>query len=50
MGFDAPAMQAPAELPAGSIEAALLPRQMLIEGGQPGAVVLLVEIDAVGAT
>ncbi len=50
MGFDAPAMQAPAELPAAIAEAALAARPMLVEGGQPGAVVLLVEIDAVGAT
>lgn len=50
MGFDAPAMQAPAELPAANSEAVLLPRPMLIEGGQPGAAVLLIEIDAVGPT
>lgn len=46
--FDGPAMLAPAELPAALVEAVLAARATLIEGGQPSAVVLLVELVAVG--
>lgn len=48
-GFDAPAMLAPATLPAWAEEAGLLLRPVLAAGGTPVAVVVLVEIDAKGA-
>jgi hypothetical protein len=44
-GDDAPGMDAPAILAAGLSNAGLATRPTLTLGGQPGAVVLLVEIE-----
>lgn len=46
----APAELAPAELPAAAVEAALLTRPVLTAGGQPQAVVILMDVDAKGST
>ncbi len=49
MEFDAPGMLAPAELPAALISASdAAGRALLVAGGQPGAVVLLLNITARG--
>jgi hypothetical protein len=48
--FAAPAEVAPAELPPALSEAALLVRPMLAATPQPGAAVVLVEIEAQGGT
>lgn len=48
-GFDAPAVDAPALLPAGAVTAAEAARPLRTPGGEPGAVVLLLEFDVQGA-
>jgi hypothetical protein len=47
--LDAPATVAPAELPAAAVEAsAVAGRPLLVAGTQPGAVVLLLDLDVQG--
>jgi hypothetical protein len=46
--FDAPATVAPATLPAAFVEATLATRPVLAPGGQPGAVVVLLEFEVKG--
>jgi hypothetical protein len=46
--FDAPGGHPPASLPASAREAAPAARPLMVRGGEPGAVVLLVEIDVQG--
>lgn len=48
VGFDGPGFQPPATLPAAVEEAALLARPILVPGGEPRAVVLLIEVQAKG--
>lgn len=48
--FDAPAMEAPATLPASLIAGAVLLRPTLTPTSQPVAVVVLLEIDAKGVS
>ncbi|MES2712965.1 MAG: hypothetical protein V4653_15390 [Pseudomonadota bacterium] len=47
-GFDAAGAVAPAELPAGSSEAFLATRPVLVARGEPGPVVILLDFDARG--
>jgi hypothetical protein len=49
-GFEAPAGLAPAELPSGQSQAALLLRPMREAGAAPTAVVILLEMEARGTT
>lgn len=46
--FDAPAVVAPAELPAAFVEAELASRPVLAAGGQPRPVVVLVDVEVKG--
>jgi hypothetical protein len=46
--FDAPAMTAPALLPDAYIDAAAAARPVRVRGDEPGAAVLLIDIDVQG--
>jgi hypothetical protein len=46
--FDAPATEAPAILPAAFVAASIATRPVLTPGGQPGAVVVLLEFEVRG--